>query len=250
MINTSDGKLHDKTITLGARVDSIYEYFLKAWVQSGKTDTMNLALYKTHIQNIIDHLVVTSPAGLVYFQELVNGKAFGKMDHLVCFMGGMLALGANNIPDRASDMKLAEQYGETCYNMYKQMPTGLSPEIVRFEPDLQFDKGARHNLLRPETVESLFYLWRFTHNEKYRDWGWEIFEAFRKYCRVPGGGYSNLIDVTREATPESLWQDKMESFFLAETLKYLYLLFDDDSNISLDKWVFNTEAHPLPILQK
>jgi mannosyl-oligosaccharide alpha-1,2-mannosidase len=40
----------------------------------------------------------------------------------------------------------------------------------------------------------------------------------------------------------------MESFFLAETLKYFYLLFEDDPNVlPLDQWVFNTEAHPFPI---
>ncbi len=44
--------------------------------------------------------------------------------------------------------------------------------------------------------------------------------------------------------------DVQQSFFLAETLKYLYLLFSDDSLIPLDKWVFNTEAHPLPVLSK
>jgi hypothetical protein len=42
--------------------------------------------------------------------------------------------------------------------------------------------------------------------------------------------------------------DKMESFWLAETLKYFYLLFEDDPDvIPLDQYVFNTEAHPLPI---
>lgn len=44
-------------------------------------------------------------------------------------------------------------------------------------------------------------------------------------------------------------RDKMESFFLAETLKYLYLLLDDSQPdlVPLDQYVFNTEAHPLPI---
>ena len=42
--------------------------------------------------------------------------------------------------------------------------------------------------------------------------------------------------------------DVQESFFLAETLKYLYLLFADDSLLPLDQWVFNTEAHPLPVI--
>ena len=65
------------------------------------------------------------------------------------------------------------------------------------------------------------------------------------HCRVDTGGYSGIKDSYSEATPKD---DVQQSFFIAETLKYLYLLFSDDSVISLDKWVFNTEAHPLPLL--
>jgi hypothetical protein len=79
---------------------------------------------------------------------------------------------------------------------------------------------------------------------RYREWGWQIFEAFEKYTRVDTGGYSSLDDVT-SIPPHK--RDKMETFFLGETLKYLYLLFGDSSVIPLDKFVFNTEAHPFPI---
>lgn len=79
---------------------------------------------------------------------------------------------------------------------------------------------------------------------RYREWGWEIFEAFEKFTRVDGGGYTSLDDVT---TVPPHRRDKMETFFLGETLKYLYLLFGDSSLIPLDKYVFNTEAHPIPI---
>jgi hypothetical protein len=109
--------------------------------------------------------------------------------------------------------------------------------------------------VRPETVESIFYMYRFTHNDMYRDWGWELAEAFEQECRVEGGGYSQLSDVTFSMKPGagSVGQSYgssdsiMQSFFLAETLKYLYLLFSDDDVIPLDKYVFNTEAHPLSV---
>ena len=61
-------------------------------------------------------------------------------------------------------------------------PSGLAPEFVRFSDVMTV--GAEHNLLRPETVEALFVLWRTTGDAKYRDWGWEIFEAFEQNCRV------------------------------------------------------------------
>ena len=126
--------------------------------------------------------------------------------------------------------------------------TGLAAEIVVFHEQgaIDFSSSAEdsHSLLRPETVESLFVLWRLTHDPKYRERGWAIFEAFRAHCRVESGGYASVESV-RE--PKVRLRDKMESFWLSETLKYLWLLFSDDSVLPLDEWVFNTEAHPLPI---
>ena len=107
-----------------------------------------------------------------------------------------------------------------------------------------------HNLLRPETVESLHIMYQITKDNKYRDYGWKIFKAFDKFCKVPTGGYVSVNDVRSAENPRrGEGRDKMESFFLAETLKYLYLLFSDDDIIPLDKYVFNTEAHPLPVFR-
>ncbi|ELR62708.1 UDP-N-acetylhexosamine pyrophosphorylase-like protein 1 [Bos mutus] len=221
-------------------------------------------------------------------------------DHLVCFLPGTLALGAHHgLP--AEHMELAQALMDTCYQMYRQMETGLSPEIAHFNlhhtkavKDVQVKAAASHHLLRPETVESLFYLYRLTGNRKYQDWGWEILHSFNTYTRgcdltfalwplrwtlypsgglgafvrpaqvlevalgiwslkgtmadlqVPSGGYSSISNVQDPRHPQP--RDKMESFFLGETLKYLYLLFSDDPDLlSLDTYVFNTEAHPLPI---
>ena len=111
---------------------------------------------------------------------------------------------------------------------------------------LLFQPLDSHNLLRPETVESLFYMYRFTKDKKYRDWGWQIFMAFMKYTKIEGGGFSSINNVKSPGNPG--FKDKLESFFLAETLKYLFLLFSDDPQlIPLDKYVFNSEAHPMPI---
>ena len=95
-------------------------------------------------------------------------------------------------------------------------------------------------------MESLFILYRLTKDSQYRDWGWSIFQAIEAHTKVPEGGYSSIDNVESPENPG--FRDKMESFFLSETLKYLFLLFCDDDNVlSLDEWVFNTEAHPLPI---
>lgn len=88
-------------------------------------------------------------------------------------------------------------------------------------------------------------MYRFTKDKKYREWGWQIFRAFMKYTKIDGG-FSSINNVKSPSNPG--FKDKLESFFLAETLKYLFLLFSDDPQlIPLDKYVFNSEAHPLPI---
>ncbi|XP_055255632.1 endoplasmic reticulum mannosyl-oligosaccharide 1,2-alpha-mannosidase isoform X3 [Moschus berezovskii] len=253
-INTNSGSFtHLGMFTLGARADSYYEYLLKQWIQGGKKERQLLEDYLEAVDGIRKHLLARSePRKLTFVGELNHGRFSAKMDHLVCFLPGTLALGAHHgLP--ADHMELAQALMDTCYQMYRQMETGLSPEIAHFNlhhtkavKDVQVKAADRHNLLRPEAVESLFYLYRVTGNRKYQDWGWEILHSFNTYTRVPSGGYSSISNVQDPRHPQP--RDKMESFFLGETLKYLYLLFSDDPDLlSLDTYVFNTEAHPLPI---
>ncbi|XP_071337940.1 mannosidase, alpha, class 1B, member 1b isoform X2 [Trachinotus anak] len=252
-INTNNGQFtHQGIYTLGARADSYYEYLLKQWIQGGKKENQLLEDYLQAIEGVKKNLLQTSsPNGLTFVGEVSHGQFSPKMDHLVCFLPGTLALGAHS-GLAADHMDLAKQLMETCYQMYVQMETGLSPEIVHFNMhqgstrDIDVKLADRHNLLRPETVESLFYMYRFTKDHKYQDWGWEILQNFNKYTKVSSGGYTSINNVRDPEYPSP--RDKMESFFLGETLKYLYLLFSDDTNlISLDQYVFNTEAHPLPV---
>lgn len=92
-----------------------------------------------------------------------------------------------------------------------------------------------------ETVESYFYAYRLTGNKIYQDRAWEAFEHITA-ATISRYGYSAINDVMRIGGSMS---NDQESFWLAETLKYLFLIFDDPERISLDQWVFNTEAHPL-----
>ena len=136
--------------------------------------------------------------------------------------------------------------------MYMKQPTHLAPEVTHFVTD-ELDRTSdsytidtdNHNSLRPEFIESLFYFYVITGNKTYQDMGWEIFQAFEKYSKVDHG-YTSIDGVDDAIITTPL--DKMDSFWLAETLKYFYLLFSDDrSEIDLDKFVFNTEAHLMPI---
>ncbi|CDO68411.1 Glycoside Hydrolase Family 47 protein [Trametes cinnabarina] len=102
----------------------------------------------------------------------------------------------------------------------------------------------RHDyFLRPETIESIYIMWKTTGNPVWRERGWAIFEAIEREAKTPSG-YASLKTVTQSPAPQS---DDQPSYFLAETLKYLYLLFSNEDPVPLDKWVFNTEAHPLPV---
>lgn len=166
------------------------------------------------------------------------------MEHLTCFVPGMLALGTTfEKRDHAKNrrhMALAEKVMETCYQMYHKQGCGLSPDSVKFLNMTSYDS---HHRLRPDVVKSLFYMHRVTKNVKYRNNGWEIFQAIEAHAYTQHG-YGTVQDVTQEPL---VIENQMESFFLSETLKYHYLLQADDALMPLDEFVFTTEAHPLRI---
>ncbi|XP_068618199.1 endoplasmic reticulum mannosyl-oligosaccharide 1,2-alpha-mannosidase isoform X2 [Battus philenor] len=251
-INPNTGRfLPHATITLGARGDSYYEYLLKQWLQTGKTINYLLDDYMTAMEGVREFLAKrSSPNKHLFIGELSAGsEAFNpKMDHLTCFLPGTLALGhVNGLPDW--HMTMAEELLYTCYLTYSAHPTFLAPEITHFNmvsvtEDMYTKTADAHSLLRPEFVESLWYMYQITGNTTYQDWGWQIYQGFEKYARV-AYGYSSIANVKSE---KSVHRDMMESFFLSETLKYLYMLFSEDRFlIDLNKYVINSEAHPLPV---
>jgi len=234
-------------VAAGPGVDSYYEYLLKQWVHSHFTASRFKSQYLQAVEGMKERLMVwvrlRGRRVRVLGHRANNVTLSAHLHHLSCFLSGTLALGHfHGLPKWHLD--LAEEIMQSCYYLYTTQPTGLAAEFVRFRPE-GVEALSSENYLRPETVESLFVLWRVTGKEKYRDMAWNIFQAFERVSRTCNG-YTTVYDV-RDVHTVSL--DVTESFFLAETLKYLYLLFEDDDEVlSFDKWVFNTEAHPLPIL--
>ena len=108
---------------------------------------------------------------------------------------------------------------------------------------MKVGSSAPFYILRPETAESLFILNQLTGDPIYREWAWEIWQAIDRHCRAPHG-YGALRNVNM---PGQGIDDRMESFFTAETIKYLWLAQNPDKPVDLDKYVFNTEAHPTKI---
>ena len=156
--------------------------------------------------------------------------------------------------DGATQLDVAAELTAGCREMYKRNPLGMGPEIGHFNvddehaaDDMLIKPADAHSLLRPEYVESLYVLWRVTGEQRYRDWGWDVWRGIERYARVDTGGYASIESVLEDPPRQ---RDHMESFFVAETLKYLHLLFEDDAAVlPLDAWVLNTEAHPLPVLR-
>lgn len=245
-INPHSGTASYSTITFGAMGDSFYEYLLKVWIQGNKTEHVKhyREMWETSMEGLVSLTKKTTPSNYYYICEKNGGSLTDKMDELACFAPGMLALGSSGYGSEKSEeiMNLAKELARTCYNFYRTTPTKLAGENYFFHGGQDMSVGTSWNILRPETVESLMYLWRLTGNKTYQDWGWDIFQAFEKNSRIESG-YVGLRDVN---TGEK--DNMMQSFFLAETLKYLYLLFSPPSVISFDEWVFNTEAHPLRIV--
>lgn len=149
------------------------------------------------------------PSGLTFVAELdkgIDGPVSPKMDHLVCFLAGNLALGATNgLPlsvaqrmswnaQQATDMKLAKELMKTCNEMYRATKTGIAPEIVYFNEnegtasDMIIKPLDAHNLQRPETVESLFLMWRITKDPTYRYAFLISYLILNAYCKFIASG--------------------------------------------------------------
>jgi mannosyl-oligosaccharide alpha-1,2-mannosidase len=251
-VGVEDGHFSGNSISLGALGDSFYEYLIKMYVMTGHNVPRFKTLYEESSSAIIDHMVRMKgdDRDYTWIAQLNEGRPVDQMDHLACFAAGMFALGSLHVWDgqeskKQRDMEVAKGVGETCFKMYDNFPLKISPESVYLSAK-RIDPAARYYILRPEAIEAWFYLWRFTKNPMYREWGWIVAEAINKTCRVENG-FCGIKDVV---TKSPVLDDTQQSFFLAETLKYLYLLFSDDDVIPLDEFVFNTEAHPIRILNE
>ncbi|CAG8626898.1 7808_t:CDS:10 [Acaulospora morrowiae] len=256
-ISYETGEFFSDYISFGANGDSFYEYLIKEYILVGGALDQYRRMYIQSVESMHQYMIkefsIKERPNMLFLGELYNNSFVGKMDHLVCFIPGMLAIGSK-ILDRPGDLETAKRLAETCYWLYEDTETGIGAEVNMLnliessettdENEIFSDKILRTDkryLLRPETIESLFVLYRVTGDKEYQEKGWKIWQAIDKWCKTPTA-YSGLYDVTSTERPHN---DNMESFFLAETLKYLYLLFSSPTHISLDTYVFNTEAHPL-----
>jgi mannosidase alpha-like ER degradation enhancer 2 len=225
-INVETGAWTNTDSHISGGIDSYYEYLWKCWLLFGDKDCRDM--WKASIPAVNKYLADEMGSGLWYgHADMQTGKrtetTYGALD---AFFPGLLAF--------SGDLARARRLQASSFKMWNLH--GIEPEILNYKT-MHVVAGSYH--LRPEIVESTYYLYHYTGDPKYRQKGEKMFDDFVRYCRTESG-YAAVADVTNKQQ-----LDEMESFVLAETFKYFYLLFAPPGTLEFDKVIFNTEAHPL-----
>jgi len=199
---------------------------LKASLLFDDKDCENM--WRTSVNAVNKYLADETPNGFWYgYADMNSGKRIAtKFGALDAFFPAVLIL--------SGDLSRARRLQESSYRMWTTF--GIEPEEIDYtNMNITYD-GYQ---LRPEIIESAYYLHYFINDPRYLEMGKTFLNSLRSYCRTDAG-YAALSSVkTKEK------KDAMESFFLAETLKYLYLLFAPRETLDLTRVTFNTEAHPI-----
>lgn len=225
-INIQTGKWIDTDSHISGGIDSYYEYLWKCWKLFGDKDC--LAMWHSSIAAVNKYLPDEVDGSLWYGHADMNtGKRtateYGALD---AYFPAVLAF--------SGDLEHAQRLQASSYRMWDLY--GIEPEVLNYRSMKVVSPGYE---LRPEIVESTYYLYHFTADPEYRVRGQEMFDDFVKYCRTDGG-YAALKSVITKRK-----RDSMESYVFAETFKYFYLLFAPPQTLIFNKVVFNTEGHPL-----
>jgi mannosidase alpha-like ER degradation enhancer 2 len=225
-INVETGAWTNTDSHISGGIDSYYEYLWKCWVLFGDKDCRDM--WAASIPAVNKYLADEIGVELWYgHADMQTGKrtkkTYGALD---AFFPALLAL--------SGDLERARRLQASSFKMWDLH--GIEPETLDYKT-MRVVAGSYH--LRPEIIESTYYLYHYTGDREYRRMGEKMFDDVVKYCRTDAG-YAALADVISKQQ-----LDEMQSFVLAETFKYFYLLFAPPETLKFDKVIFNTEAHPL-----
>ena len=224
-INVQTGQWVDSISHIGCCIDSYYEYLLKGSILFNDAELKKA--WDESIVSIQKYIAEEVDTALWYGQ--VNMETGQKVNSVVtlydAYFPAVLSL--------SGDLASAARYQDSWNNLW--IKYGLEPMVYDYSK-----KEILHPAynLNPEIIESAYYLYYFTGDEKYKKMAAQYFNDIMSYCRTDVA-FTNIKDVrTREQ------KDHMETFFLAETMKYLYLVFANPEGINPRECVFSTEAHP------
>ncbi|XP_051533856.1 ER degradation-enhancing alpha-mannosidase-like protein 3 isoform X1 [Myxocyprinus asiaticus] len=226
VINIHSGDWVRRDSGVGAGIDSYYEYLMKAYILLG--DKVYLERFNTHYSAIMKY-ISQPPLLLNVHMHNPTVNVHSWMDSLLAFFPGLQVL--------RGDLKPAIETHEMLYQVTKQH--NFLPEAFTSEFRVHWGQHP----LRPEFAESTYFLYKATGDPYYLKVGQSIVEKLNAHARVPCG-FAAVQDVRT-----GMHEDRMDSFFLAEMFKYLYLLFSEKSQlpINIDDYIFTTEAHLLPV---
>ena len=229
-INVETGQWTNPDSHVSGAIDSYYEYLLKCSVLFGDKDCKRMwgdsivAINKYLADEIKTNLDVELWYGHADMNTGARGDStYGALD---AFFPAVLAM--------SGDLTRAKRLQDSSFAMWKHH--GIEPEV--FDYRTKAIKAAGYPL-RPEIVESTYYLYHYTKDEKYLRMGEQLWRDFVKHCRTDEGYAALKSVVTKEKS------DSMQSFLFAETFKYFYLLFAPPETLDFKSVVFNTEAHPI-----
>jgi glycosyl hydrolase family 47 len=225
-IDVRTGRWQDSSSHVGSGIDSYFEYLLKSALLFEDDDFKRM--WEISIAAVNRNVADDRFGGLWYGQvDMRTGRRIGtQFGSLEAFLPAVLVLSA--------DTARAERLMQSVDRMWTTFT--LEPETIDYagmtvvSPEYQ---------LRPESLESAYYLYCYTGKQRYQDMGRGMFDAIERWTRTEAG-FSALSDVRSKRKA-----DRMHSFLFAETLKYAYLLFAAPTTLDFHAVVFNTEAHPL-----
>ncbi len=224
-INIETGEWLDKNSHIGCCIDSYYEYLYKSWLLLGDPEVKEI--WDNSITAINKYLIDEHDSRMWYAQvDMNSGEITNRIVTLYdAYFPAILAI--------SGDIPKAEKFQESWYWLWNK--NGLEPSVYDYGRDSI--TGPNYDL-NPEIIESAYYLFCLTGNEKYRQMNEKFWNDLIKYCKndVAFTSIENVITKERK--------DYMPTFFFAETLKYFYLTFTPEGKKFLNNNVFSTEAHP------
>ncbi|TKA79073.1 hypothetical protein B0A55_02506 [Friedmanniomyces simplex] len=271
-VRVSTGELLDRKGSWGALADSFYEYLLKAYIYNSEEYAPYLERWKLAADSTIRYIAshAYGHPEWTFLPYWEGDKLHNVIDSLSWFAGGNFILGGM-ITGNQTLIDFGLSIADTGGALYQTTTTGLGGEFVTWTNDCNPRYMAEFHLeacngsnsvqttgaefkLRPEVIETWYYAYRATKDQKYKEWAWSAFQAINRVCKT-ASGFSAITDVNAVDGGKKL--DQMESFVFAEVMKYIWLIHLDDDRAPFhvmdsrtgkkNRWVFSTEAHPFMV---